>query len=108
VRMSAVGSHWHIPVRYSTVIPTTRPAPTNPPRPHLGHHLGRGGAQAVGDELQLVHHVAAGEERLVEQDLRWGCVRLGGGWGVKGGLRQYRSWCWSCRGDSARRQCASH
>lgn len=37
---------------------------------HLGDDLGGGRAQQVGDELQLVHHVAAGEQRLAQQDLR--------------------------------------
>ena len=37
--------------------------------PHLSHYLGRWSAQQVCDELQLVNHIPAWEERLAKQDL---------------------------------------
>lgn len=36
---------------------------------HLGELLRSGRAQHVGDQLQLVHHVAPGEQRLARNDL---------------------------------------
>ena len=44
------------------------PSPALPP--HLADHLLAWRAQQVRDELQLVHHVTAREQRLAQQHLR--------------------------------------
>jgi len=59
-----------------TLPPALTGSPANPERQLegrgtacLGDDLRGGRAEQVGDELQLVHHVAAGEQGLAQQDL---------------------------------------